>query len=76
VRLNLAAPEREKPLRVAIHPNPFIGDNPLMKGSGNGPRLIIVCGLPGSGKTTLAKELESGSAPFVSLPMSGWTLFH
>ena len=24
-----------------------------------GPRLIIVCGLPGSGKTTLAKRLES-----------------
>jgi len=23
-----------------------------------GPRLIIVCGLPGSGKTTLAKQLE------------------
>ena len=24
-----------------------------------GPRLIIVCGLPGSGKTTLARKLES-----------------
>jgi predicted kinase len=24
-----------------------------------GPRLIIICGLPGSGKTTLARELES-----------------
>ena len=34
-------------------------DNFLMERSGRGPRLIIVCGLPGSGKTRLAKELES-----------------
>jgi predicted kinase len=30
-----------------------------MKISSRGSRLIIVCGLPGSGKTTLATELES-----------------
>src|SRR6185436_14388348 len=29
-----------------------------MDGSGAGARLIIVCGLPGSGKTTRAKALE------------------
>jgi len=30
-----------------------------MEKSGGGSRLIIVCGLPGSGKTTIAKMLES-----------------
>jgi predicted kinase len=38
---------------------PFITDNLLVERSVTGPRLIIVCGLPGSGKTTLAKALES-----------------
>src|SRR2546429_572842 len=38
---------------------PFVRDNLLMERPGAGPRLIIVCGLPGSGKTTLARALES-----------------
>ena len=29
-----------------------------MEGPGKGPRLIIMCGLPGSGKTTFAKVFE------------------
>jgi predicted kinase len=36
----------------------FIWDNQPMERAGTGSRLIIVCGLPGSGKTTLAKGLE------------------
>ncbi len=28
------------------------------EGGGNGTRLVLLCGLPGSGKTTLAKRLE------------------
>jgi predicted kinase len=36
----------------------FIGDNFPMTLSGNVSRLIIVCGLPGAGKTTLARALE------------------
>jgi predicted kinase len=30
-----------------------------MSTQGRGPRLVIVCGLPGAGKTTVAKRLES-----------------
>src|SRR5712671_4557960 len=40
-------------------------------GSGAGPRLIIVCGLPGSGKTTLAKMLE-GRLRAVRLSPDDW----
>ena len=36
-----------------------------------GPRLILICGLPGSGKTTLAKELAS-KVPAVRLSPDEW----
>jgi predicted kinase len=42
-----------------------------MKKSSNGARLIIVCGLPGSGKTTLAKRLEE-SLPAIRLAPDEW----
>ncbi|HXJ95108.1 MAG TPA: AAA family ATPase [Terriglobia bacterium] len=35
-----------------------MSDSPVNERSGTGARLIIVCGLPGSGKTTHAKLLE------------------
>jgi predicted kinase len=35
-----------------------MSDGPLKERAGTGARLIIVCGLPGSGKTTHAKSLE------------------
>jgi predicted kinase len=37
---------------------PYVSDNLSMDRSEIGPRLIIVCGLPGTGKTTLASALE------------------
>ncbi|MBI1297825.1 AAA family ATPase [bacterium] len=42
-----------------------------MKKSSNGARLVIVCGLPGSGKTTLAKRLAE-SLPAVRLAPDEW----
>jgi predicted kinase len=36
----------------------MLGKERYMKTEDGGPRLIIVCGLPGAGKTTHAKQLE------------------
>jgi predicted kinase len=47
-----------EPTRVCQFAQALINDNPRMESSGPVARLIIVCGLPGSGKTTLAKALE------------------
>lgn len=44
---------------------------PLHKTSGRGARLVIVCGLPGAGKTTLAKWLE-GRMRAVRLAPDEW----
>jgi predicted kinase len=41
------------------HRRRSIRDNSLVDSSPTGARLIVLCGLPGSGKTTLAKSLES-----------------
>ena len=50
---------------------PDIRNNLLMQVSAFGPRLIIVCGLPGSGKTTLARALE-GKLRAVRLSPDDW----
>jgi predicted kinase len=42
-----------------------------MERSTAGPRLIIICGLPGSGKTTLAKRLE-GKLHAIRLSSDEW----
>jgi predicted kinase len=47
-------------LQVPRGPVPFFNGLLAMERSPSGPRLILVCGLPGSGKTTRAKVLEAG----------------
>jgi predicted kinase len=47
------------PAKAHVSRDLFVRDNLMMEISNIGPRLIIVCGLPGSGKTTLARALEN-----------------
>jgi predicted kinase len=43
------------PERIA----PILSDNPVMESLKRGGKLIIVCGLPGSGKTTYARNIQA-----------------
>lgn len=48
-----------------------MSNNFIMERSSAGPRLIIVCGLPGSGKTTIGKRLE-GSLHAIRFAPDEW----
>ena len=48
-----------------------MSNSAVVKESVTGPRLIIVCGLPGSGKTTLAKKMGS-SFPAIRFSADEW----
>jgi predicted kinase len=43
---------------LTVSHNKTVSDNIVMETAASRARLIIVCGLPGSGKTTLAKKIE------------------
>ena len=54
-----------------MHSVPHLRNNSLMNTPVIGPRLILVCGLPGSGKTTHARALEQ-SLPAIRLCPDDW----